>query len=254
MSLSRASLYYRAVPPSPEEIRLKHRIDELYTARPFYGSRRMTVVLCREGEAINRKRVQRYMREMGIEGIAPGANLSKRAQAHRVYPYLLRTLKIERVNQVWGIDITYIRLLCGWLYLVAILDWHSRYIVSWELSDTLEMPFVLKTVNHGLQTARPEILNSDQGSHFTSESYIEMLQQAQVQISMDGKGRALDNIFTERLWRTIKYEDVYLQDYTSPKEARQGLTRYLNFYNEERPHQALNYKSPAEIYFSKSLY
>lgn len=254
LSLSRASLYYRAVPPSPEEIRLKHRIDELYTARPFYGSRRMTVVLCREGEAINRKRVQRYMREMGIEGIAPGANLSKRAQAHRVYPYLLRTLKIERVNQVWGIDITYIRLLSGWLYLVAILDWHSRYIVSWELSDTLEMPFVLKTVNHGLQTARPEILNSDQGSHFTSESYIEMLQQAQVQISMDGKGRALDNIFTERLWRTIKYEDVYLQDYTSPKEARQGLTRYLNFYNEERPHQALNYKSPAEIYFSKSLY
>jgi putative transposase len=249
LGISRASLYYQPVPPSPEEIRLKHRIDELYTESPFYGSRRMTRQLEREGEIINRKRVQRYMREMGIEGICPGPNLSKRNLAHRVYPYLLRGRVIERKNQVWGIDITYIRWLAGWLYLVAILDWHSRYVVGWQLSESLEMDFVLETVKDAFEVAVPEIFNSDQGSHFTSEVYIELLQEAGTQISMDGKGRALDNIFTERLWRTIKYEEVYLHEYGSEKAVRRGLENYLEFYNHRRLHQSLNYQTPAEVYF-----
>ena len=249
LSLSRASLYYQNVAPAAAEVRLKHRIDELYTDYPFYGSRRMAAQLQREGETINRKRVQRYMREMGIEGIAPGPNLSKRNLQHKVYPYLLRGVVIKRCNQVWGIDITYIRLLAGWLYLVAILDWHSRYVVSWELSDTMEMPFVVSAVNSALGEGVPEIFNSDQGSHFTSEAYIDLLKQSWTQISMDGKGRALDNIFTERLWRTVKYEEVYLKEYATPREAQQGLRRYFDFYNQKRLHQALNYRTPAEIYF-----
>lgn len=230
-------------------MRLKHRIDELYTRYPFFGSRRIEAQLRREGESVNRKRVQRYMREMGIEGIAPGPNLSKRNQAHKVYPYLLKGLVINRCNQVWGIDITYIRLLAGWLYLVAILDWHSRFVVSWELSDTLEMAFVLSAVREAFRGSVPEIFNSDQGSHFTSPVYIDMLKEAGTEISMDGKGRALDNIFTERLWRTVKYEEVYLNEYGSPREAEQGLRRYFEFYNQRRLHQALNYQTPAEVYF-----
>lgn len=249
VAISRASLYYKPVPPGEEEVRLKHRIDELYTAYPFYGSRRLTAQLQREGETVNRKRVQRYMREIGIEGIAPGPNLSKRNLQHRVYPYLLKEIAITQCNQVWGIDITYIRLLAGWLYLVAILDWHSRFVVAWELSDSLEMDFVMTAVRRAFAVGVPEIFNSDQGSHFTSEAYVKLLSEAGTQISMDGKGRALDNIFTERLWRTIKYEEVYLNDYGSPKAAQQGLARYLDFYNHERLHQALNYQTPAEIYF-----
>ena len=249
LGISRASFYYKPVSPSAEEVRLKHRIDELYTAYPFYGSRRITAQLQREGEGVNRKRVQHYMREMGIEGICPGPNLSKRNLAHRVYPYLLKGVAIKRSNQVWGIDITYIRLLAGWLYLVAILDWHSRFVIKWELSDTLEMGFVLETVGAAFEVAVPEIFNSDQGSHFTSEAYLGLLKEAGAQISMDSKGRALDNIFTERLWRTIKYEEVYLHEYNTPKVARQGLERYLDFYNHRRLHQALNYQTPAEIYF-----
>ncbi len=248
LGLSRASLYYKRVPPAAQEIAIKHRIDELYTAHPFYGSRRLTVCLQREGRHINRKAVQRYMREMGIVAIYPSPNLSQRELAHRVHPYLLRGVRATRRDHIWGIDITYIRLIAGWLYLVAVLDWYSRYVVSWELSDSLEIEFVLTTVERALLHATPQIWNSDQGSHFTSPQYIERLQAAQVQISMDGKGRALDNIFTERLWRTIKYEEVYLHEYTTPRMARQGLTRYLEFYNQERPHQALNYRTPAELY------
>lgn len=205
--------------------------------------------MCREGQAISRPTVQRYMREMGIAGISPGPNLSKRAAAHKLYPYLLRGLEISRPNQVWGIDITYIRLRGGWMYLVAVLDWFSRYVVSWEVDQTLEMPFVLRAVDLALSRAQPLIWNSDQGSHFTSPQYTEKLLSAGVQISMDGKGRALDNIFTERLWRTIKYEDVYLQDYVSPRDTRQGLATYLSFYNQERLHQSLDYRTPAEVYF-----
>lgn len=251
LGLSRAGLYYRPAAPSAEEIALKHRIDEIYTAYPFYGSRRIAVQLRREQQLINRKTVQRYMREMGIAGLCPGPNLSRRQLKHLVYPYLLRGLRIVRANQVWGIDITYIRLRTGWLYLVAVIDWYSRYVISWELDLTLEMPFVLRAVERALQVACPEIWNSDQGAHFTSPQYTGLLLAAGVQISMDGKGRALDNIFTERLWRTIKYEEVYRHDYDGPREARQGLSSYLHFYNHDRPHQSLQYQTPAEVHFKE---
>lgn len=251
LSLSRASLYYQPVAPSVEEIAIKHRIDEIYTKWPFYGSRRMTAQLVREECVINRKRVQRYMREMAIAGICPGPNLSKRNLAHRIYPYLLRNLEVSEPNQVWGIDITYIRLVTGWMYLVAILDWFSRFVVSWELDLTLEMGFVMSAVEGALMTAIPAIWNSDQGSHFTSPIYTERLESANVQISMDGKGRAIDNIFTERLWRSIKYENVYLNSYEDPRQARDGISRYLSFYNNERLHQSLGYQTPAEVYGSK---
>jgi putative transposase len=249
LALSRSSLYYKGAGPSTNEVVIKHRIDEIYTRYPFFGSRRIAVLLRREGLQICRNTVHRYMREMGIAAIYPGPNLSRRELAHRIYPYLLRGLQITIPNQVWGIDITYIRLAAGWMYLVAVLDWYSRYVVSWELDQTLEQPFVMTAVERALGQARPEIWNSDQGSHFTSPQYIERLKAAEVRISMDGKGRALDNIFTERLWRTIKYEEVYLHSYASPRAARAGLTRYLAFYNDERPHQALAYRVPAEVYF-----
>ena len=248
LSLNRTSLYYKPVGPGAEEVALKHRIDELYTAHPYYGSRRVAAQLRREGTLVNRKAVQRHMREMGIAGIAPGPNTSKRTLAARVYPYLLGSVTSSHPNHVWGIDITYIRLQGGWLYLVAVLDWYSRYVVAWELDQTLELPFVLRAAQRALAHATPAIWNSDQGSHFTSPQYIALLEQATVQISMDGKGRALDNIFTERLWRTVKYEEVYLHSYGSPREARQGLTRYLDFYNHGRLHQALAYRTPAEVY------
>ena len=252
LGVSRSSLYYQPRAVAPEEVALKHRIDEIYTACPFYGSRRIAAQLQREGHQINRKRVQRYMRQMGIRGICPGPNLSRRAQQSQVYPYLLRGLEIIRPNQVWGIDITYLRLVGGWLYLVAVLDWYSRYVVSWELDQTLELPFVLEAMRQALQLATPEICNSDQGSQFTSPQWIRLLQEAGVSISMDGKGRALDNIFVERLWRTVKYEEVYLHDYQTPREARQGLSRYFDFYNHRRVHQALDYHTPAEVYSGAS--
>jgi putative transposase len=253
LSLNRSGLYYQPVAPSAEEIAFKHRIDEIYTEHPFFGSRRITAVLRleRPNEPINRKAVQRHMREMGIAGICPGPNLSKGNTQHRVFPYLLRHITASWPNHVWGIDLTYIRLRAGWMYLVAVLDWFSRYVVSWELDDTLELPFVLNAVDRALAQAQPLIWNSDQGSHFTSPHYIERLQAAQVQISMDGKGRALDNIFTERLWRTVKYEEVYLHEYASPREARHRLTRYFEFYNHERPHQSLAYQTPAQVYFAQ---
>jgi putative transposase len=249
VGVSRASLYYQPVPPSAEEIAIKHRIDEVYTAHPFYGSRKITVLL-QVDWAINRKRVQRYMREMGLAGVCPGPNLSRPAPGHQIYPYLLRQVTASYPNHVWGIDITYIKMRLGWMYLVAVLDWFSRYVVSWELEQTLELPFVLTAVERALAQAKPAIWNSDQGSHFTSPQYLDRLRAAQVQISMDGRGRALDNIFTERLWRSVKYEEVYLNDYLNPRETRQGLTTYFDFYNNERPHQTLNYLTPAEVYFA----
>lgn len=248
LGLSRSSLYYQPRAPSPDEVALKHRIDTIYTQYPFYGSRRITVHLRREGLVVNRKAVQRHMREMGIAGVSPGPNLSRRNSEHRVYPYLLRDVTSTYPNHVWGIDVTYVRLRAGWLYLVAVLDWFSRYVISWELDQTLALPFVLTATERALGQATPVIWNSDQGSHFTSPQYLQLLTAAGVHISMDGKGRALDNVFTERLWRTVKYEEVYLHDYRSPKEARQGLARYLAFYNHERPHQALAYRTPAEVY------
>ena len=252
LGLSRSSLYYQPVAPSEAEVALKHRIDEIYTAYPFYGSRRITAQLRREGQVINRKAVQRHMREMGIMGICPGPNLSRRNQGHRVYPYLLRQVTASYPNHVWGIDITYIRLLKGWLYLVAVLDWFSRYVISWQLDDTLDIDFVLLAVDQALLNYKPAIWNSDQGSHFTSPQYTQRLLAADIQISMDGKGRALDNIFTERLWRTVKYEEVYLHDYQTPKETRTRLTAYFDFYNWRRPHQALDYSTPSELFFGNS--
>lgn len=255
LSLNRSSLYYVPVPPSTDELAgalwAKHRIDELYTERPFYGVRRVTAHLRREGVHINHKAVERHMREMGLRGVCPGPNLSTSAPGHRVYPYLLRGLKVERPNQVWGIDITYIRLQQSWVYLVVVLDWYARYIVSWELDQTLQQPFVTAAVQRALTTATPQIWNSDQGSHFTSPQYTALLAAAGVQISMDGRGRALDNVFNERLWRSVKYEEVYLNDYANPREARLRLSRYLTFYNHERVHQALDYQTPAEVYFQK---
>ena len=250
MGLSRASLYYQPIPPSTKEVAIKHRIDELYTAHPFYGSRKITVLL-RPDWLINRKRVQRYMREMGLAAIYPGPNLSQSAPGHRIYPYLLRHVTASYPNHVWGIDITYIKMYGGWMYLVAILDWFSRYVVSWALDQTLALPFVLAAVEQALTQAKPLIWNSDQGSHFTSPQYLDRLEQADIKISMDGRGRALDNIFTERLWRSVKYEEVYLNEYVTPRQAREGLGRYFPFYNNERPHQALNYLTPAQVYFSQ---
>lgn len=227
---------------------LKHRIDAIYTQYPFYGSRRITAQLRRDGRVVNRKVVQRHMREMGIAGIRPGPNLSRRAHGAQVYPYLLCGLRCTHPNQVWGIDVTYIPLQAGRMYLVAVLGWFSRYVVSWELDDSLQLPFVLAAVRRALARTQPEIWNSDQGSHFTSPQYRELLLAAGVRISMDGKGRALDNVFVERLWRSVRYEEVYPNAYTTPREAREGLTRYLTFYNNERPHQALAYQTPDEVY------
>ena len=250
LSLNRSSLYYKPVQPTAEEVKLHHAIDEMYTRHPVYGSRRITVELQRQGWMINRKRVQRCMREMGIAGICPGPNLSKRHWEHRIFPYLLRHVTPDRPNHVWGIDITYVRLKRGWMYLVAIIDWYSRYIVSWRLDHTLEMPFVLEAVKEALTKATPAILNSDQGSHFTSPKYTEILETAGVQISMDGKGRALDNIITERFWRTLKYEEVYLHEYDTPAKARKQIAKFIWHYNHTRPHQSLGYAIPSDVYHS----
>jgi len=249
LSVSRTSLYYTPRPPGAREVLIKHRIDALFTHDPCLGARRLAFLLGQEGMLVDRKTVRAYMIEMGLEAIYPKPNLSKAAPEHKIYPYLLRGVSAERPNHIWGIDITYIRLLGGWMYLVAILDWHSRYIVSWELDQTLEIGFVLACLDRALERAVPTISNSDQGSHFTSPQFVDRLLARQVAISMDGRGRAIDNIFTERLWRTVKYEEVYLRDYETPREARQSLARFLTYYNEGRPHQSLGYRTPAEVYF-----
>lgn len=229
---------------------LVNRIDEIYTECPFYGSRKITAQLRKEGFRVNRKRVQRLMGILGIQAIYPKPNFSQPDKQHLIYPYLLRGLVISRPNQVWGIDITYIRLRNTWLYLAAILDWFSRYILAWELSDSLETEFCCQVLKRALVIGMPDIHNSDQGSQITAKEYLDILRSyPKIKISMDGRGRAFDNIFTERLWRTIKYEEVYLKDYQSPREARQNLNDYLDFYNYKRLHQSLDYQTPAEIYF-----
>ena len=243
LSLNRTGLYYVPVAVSPDELALKNRIDELHTAYPFFGSRKVAIEV-----GINRKAAQRHMREMGIEAIYPGPNLSQRRLDAAKYPYLLRNLTISEPNMVWGIDITYIRLRRSWMYLVAVMDLYSRYVLTWQMDDTLEMPFVMDAVDRALAIATPTIWNSDQGSHFTSPLYLNRLSTAGVQISMDGKGRAMDNIFVERLWRSLKYEEVYLKEYGTPREARDGVANYMNFYDHQRKHQALGYRTPAEVY------
>lgn len=251
LSLNRSSLYYQPRPVSTEELAIKRQIDQIYTAYPFYGIRRITAQLRQEGLVINHKAVQRHMQDMGLRALYPGPNLSKHAQAQAVYPYLLRGLKICCVNQVWGVDITYIPLRTGWVYLFAVLDWYSRFVVAWSLDISLEIGFVLESMAAALELGQPQICNSDQGSHFTSPKYTDLLLAANIRISIDGKGRALDNIFTERLWRSVKYEEVYLKDYASPNEARRELSAYLDFYNYRRLHQSLDYQTPASIYFKK---
>lgn len=231
-----------------------HKIDQIYTKCPMYGYPRMTAQLHREGYDANHKRVYRLMKIMGLEAMFPKRNLSQADKTHQVYPYLLTNIVASHPNHIWGVDITYIKLKKDWLYLVAILDWHSRYIVAWELSDSLHIWFCLAVLKKALTVGIPEIHNSDQGSQFTSDQYLSILKEHKtIQISMDHKGRAFDNIFTERLWRTIKYEEVYLKEYQSPNEAEQSLKKYINFYNNERLHQSLTYQTPAEIYFAKGV-
>lgn len=248
LGLPRSSFYYEARPESGYNLALMGLIDEQYLGTPFYGVPRMTAWLRAQGHAVNPKRVRRLMRKMGLEAIYPKRRLSVRNPAHRVYPYLLRGLEISRPGQVWATDITYIRLRRGFAYLVAILDWFSRYVVAWDLSLSLEAEFCVSTLERALETSKPEIFNSDQGSQFTSEAFTKRLEAAGVSISMDGRGRVFDNIFVERLWRSVKYEEVYLKDYTDVREAREGLGRYFRFYNEERLHQSLGYRTPAVVY------
>jgi putative transposase len=249
MGLPRSTWYYEPQPETAENLHLMRLLDEQYTRTPFYGSRRMVIALGEQGSKVNRKRVQRLMQKMGIEAIYPKPRLSDPAPGHRIYPYRLRGLQITRPNQVWGTDITYIRLRNGFIYLVAILDWFSRYVVDWEVSITLDTGFCLSTLDRALEKAKPEIFNSDQGAQFTSEEFTQRLENAGVLISMDGRGRAMDNIFTERLWRSVKYEEVYLKDYAGVPDAIANLKSYFRFYNFERPHQSLNNQTPAAIYF-----
>jgi putative transposase len=249
LGLPRSSWYYQPRAVSDEHLTLLRLLDEQYTRCPFYGVRRMTAWLRKQGYRVNPKRVARLMRVLGIAAIYPKPHLSIPGDGHEIYPYLLRDVAVERRDQVWSTDITYIRLAQGFVYLVAVLDWFSRYVLAWELSVTMDVGFCIDALERALQTgARPEIFNSDQGAQFTSREFTGRLRAADVRISMDGRGRALDNVFVERLWRTVKYEEVYLKDYGSVPSARANLEAYFRFYNEERLHQALDYQTPAAVY------
>ena len=252
LGINRLSLYYKPVEVGAQTLILTNLIDEEDTRHPFYGSRKITRFLREAGYPVNRKRVQRLMNLMGLEAICPGPNTSKRLQAHKIYPYLLEGLEITRPNQVWSTDITYIRLLGGFLYLVAVLDWYSRYVVSWRLSNSLETSFCVEALEEALRFGRPDIFNSDQGVQFTSEEFTGRLLASEIRISMDSRGRALDNVFVERLWRSVKYEEVYLKDYQSVRETEEGLGRYFEFYNRERFHQSLDYRRPCEVHFGQN--
>lgn len=253
LGIARSTAYYRPIINSEEDFYMK-KIDEIYTAWPYFGSRRIRAILERRGYDIGRDRVCSLMRRMGIEAIYPKHRTTFPNAQHRKYPYLLKGLIICRPNHVWSTDITYIRLQHGFIYLVAILDWFSRYVLSFRISITLEDEFCIEALEESLERTIPEIFNSDQGSQFTGNGFTGVLESNKVQISMDSKGRAYDNIFTERLWRSVKYEEVYLKNYQSPLEAYESLKKYFHFYNHERPHQSLDYQTPAEIYFkSKSL-
>ena len=249
LGLSRSSLYYEAAPESQENLRLMNLIDRQYTECPFYGSRRVVAWLnLDKGEQVNRKRVQRLMRLMGLEAIHPKPRLSASDRNHKVYPYLLRDVNIERVDQVWSTDITYIGLPSGFMYLAAVIDWHSRFVLGWKLSNTLDGLFCQELLREVLASGKPEVFNTDQGVQFTASAFTAALLSAGVAISMDGRGRCLDNIFVERLWRSVKYEDVFIRGYESVVQLRAGLARYFQFYNEERRHQSLDYRTPAEVY------
>ena len=253
LRLSRSSVYYRPKPAKPANLELMAGMDRQYLKTPYYGSRRMTAWLRIQGHLVNRKRVQRLMRAMGLEAIYRKPNTSKPAPEHRIYPYLLKGVTVDRVNQVWAADITYLPMSRGFLYLVAIMDWHSRYVLAWKLSNTLEADFCIDALKEALSKGQPEIFNTDQGSQFTSEAFSGLLLERGVKVSMDGKGRYLDNIFVERLWRSVKYEEVYLKAYRNGSEARRGIDAYLELYNRERPHQSLDYRTPAQVFASGRL-
>lgn len=233
---------------SAQTLSLLHFLDEEYTHHPFYGARRLREVLRNKGYAVGRRRIRRLMQILGIEALYPGPKTSVPHPEHRIYPYLLRNVPIERVNQVWSSDITYLRMPKGFVYLTAVMDWYSRYVLSWEVSVTMEGAFCLSALERALRTGRPEVFNTDQGSQFTSLDYVGLLESNDIAVSMDGRGRALDNVFVERLWRTVKWEHVYPCPYDSVPERITGLSEYFRFYNEERPHQALGYRTPASIY------
>lgn len=253
LGISRSSIYYQPT-VDPEDVLIMNAIDEVFTQYPFYGHRRIKPELKEEyGIDIGKKRISSLMREMGLNAIYPKKkmNLSDPGKEHRKYPYLLANLPIIRPNQVWGTDITYIKLKNHFAYLTAMLDWFSRYVIAWKLSPTLENIFCIQALKEALEIDTADIHNSDQGAQYTSPDYTNVLEENKIRISMDGRGRCMDNIFTERLWRTIKYENIYLNDYADIDEADQGLTEYFQFYNEKRRHQSLDYKTPAQIYFGK---
>ena len=249
LRIARSTLYYRPVPVSAEDLAVMRRIDEMYLVWPFYGSRRMTVVLRGEGWLVNRKRVRRLMRLMGLEAIYQKPNTSGKHPEHEIHPYLLRNLVIDRPNQVWCADVTYIPMARGFAYLVAVMDWFSRRVLAWRLSISLDADFCVEALREALDRhGTPEIFNTDQGAQFTGAGFVNTLKNHAVRISMDGKGRFLDNIFIERLWRSLKYEDVFIKAYDTVPEARRGIGAWLTFYNEERPHQALGYLTPRAVF------
>lgn len=248
LGLARSTLYDQPLGASAENLQLMRLLDEQYTTTPFYGLRRMTAWLRGQGYTVNRKRVARLMRVMGLEALYPKPRLSQPAAGQMIYPYLLCGVTVERLNQVWSADLTYIRLQGGFVYLVAVMDWFSRYVLSWAISITMDTAFCVEALDQALGQGHPEIFNTDQGVQFTSQAFTARLKEGGIRISMDGRGRALDNVFVERLWRTVKYEEVYLRDYQTVWEARHGLARYFVFYNEERLHQALGYRPPAAVY------
>lgn len=248
LSINRTSLYYKPVDKIHKELHIMHAIDRIYTKWPSFGHRRITVKLRELGHVVNRKRVQRLMRMMGIAGIHPGPNLSKRNQAHHTYPYLLRNMNIDHPDQVWSVDITYIPMKSGFMYLFAVIDWYSRYIVAWELSNTLDSAFVIRCLMKAFGKRKPEIINSDQGCQFTSSKYIELLKTNSIRISMDGRGRATDNIMIERFFRSLKYEMLYQIEYNTVQDVYHAIHTYVQEYNHERPHQSLGYQYPANVY------
>ena len=248
VGLSRSAYYYTPAGESQENLHLMRLLDAPYLQTPFYGSRRMTAWLQGHGYPINRKRVQRLMRLMDLEGVAPGPRTSRPHPAHPRYPYLLRDVPVVRPNQAWCVDITYVPMALGFMYLVAIMDWYSRYVVAWAVSNSLEADFCLEALEQAFAQETPEVLNSDQGVQFSSQAWIDRVERAGSAVSMDGRGRVFDNIFIERLWRSVKYEDLYLRDYATGLELERGLRAYFLFYNEHRPHQAHGYQTPAVIY------
>jgi putative transposase len=248
LELNRSSLYYKKADIDAWDLELMKLIDEQYMKTPFFGSRRMTATLKKSGYSVNRKRVRRLMELMGIEAVYRKPRTSKPTPGHKIYPYLLRDVQIDHPDQAWAADITYVPMRKGFLYLVAIIDWHSRYVVSWRLSNSMDKSFCVEALEDALAHSKPGIFNTDQGSQFTSDSFTDVLKESQVAISMDGKGRFLDNIFVERLWRSLKYEEVYLKAYADIREARASIAEWIRFYNFERPHQALDYNTPWEVY------